>query len=262
MTPELPAESAAATKNEEFDAAATAPYVEPTWEDDETGATLILRALFALLATGFLAYAQWRAPENWIGPIGQNWGRWVWTSAVCNFVLPLGVVWLFFGQGLTHQSWLKKQKHNAWNYGWSFRAWKRHLVFALVGWLVFLPFLIYFSRQPEMRAAYATYLPPLQSAGDWLFLVGTLLIYMFCWEWFFRGFALFGMAQGLGFVAAIVLQAAIFGLAHMGKPPIEMWSAFAGGLVLGTLSWREKSFLPAFLIHALIHISWAILVLL
>ena len=236
-------------------------YEGPTWEDDETRATAILRALFTVLATGFLAYAKWRAPENWIGSIGENWGRWVWTSAVCNFLLPVLIVWMFFGQGLLHQTWLKNQKHNAWNYGWNFTAWKRHVKIALVCWLVFLPFLIYFSRQPEMRALYAEYLPPTQNLGDWLFLISTLVIYMFCWEWFFRGFALFGTAQGFGSIAAIALQAAIFGLAHRGKPEIEMWSAFAGGLVLGILAWREKSFFPAFLIHALVHVSWAILVL-
>lgn len=236
-------------------------YTGPTWEDDENRATLTLRALFTLLSTGFLALAQWRAPGSWSGEIGANWGRWVYTSVICNFVLPLGVVWLFFGQGLLRQSWLRDQKHNAWNYGWDFSKWKRHLGIALVCWGVFLPFLIYFSRQPEMRAAYALYLPPVQSPRDWAFLLSTLILYMFCWEWFFRGFALFGMAQGLGFVAAIAFQAAVFGLAHYNKPPIEMWSAFAGGLVLGTLSWREKSFLPAFLIHAFVHVSWAVLVL-
>ncbi len=236
-------------------------YELPTWEDDENRATGILRALFTLLATGFLAYAQWHAPGGWGGAIGQNWGKWVWTSAVCNFVLPLGIVWLFFGQGLTRQEWLKNQKHNAWNYGWNGSNWQRHLKIALLCWGVFLPFLIYFSRNPAMRAAYADYLPPVASPKDWAFLISTLVLYMFCWEWFFRGFALFGMAQGFGFVAAIGLQAAIFGLAHLGKPPIEMGSAFAGGLVLGTLAWHEKSFLPAFLIHAFVHVSWAILVL-
>ncbi|PQV62557.1 CAAX protease self-immunity [Abditibacterium utsteinense] len=261
MTPETPSEIAAATKNQAAYIVLEAPYIEPTWEDDETRSTLVLRALFTILSAGFLAYSQWRAPENWIGAIGQNWGRWVWTSALCNFILPLGIVWMFFGQGLTHQAWLKNQKHNAWNYGWNFKAWKRHLKIALACWLVFLPFLIYFSRQSEMRLAYATYLPPVTNARDWLFLISTLTLYMFCWEWFFRGFSLFGIAQGLGFIPAIALQAILFGFAHMGKPPVEMGSAFAGGLVLGTLAWREKSFFPAFLIHALIHVSWAVLVL-
>ncbi|HEX9995672.1 MAG TPA: CPBP family intramembrane glutamic endopeptidase [Abditibacterium sp.] len=238
----------------------TEPQVA-TWEDDETRATAVLRALFVLLAAGFLAYAQWKAPENWSGAIGQNWGRWVWTSAVCNLILPLGIVWMFFGQGLIHQEWLKDQKHNAWDFGSDFSKWKRHLKIALACWLAFLPFLIFFSRNAEMRAAYANYLPPVENVRDWAFLLSTLVLYMFCWEWFFRGFMLFGIAQGLGTIAAIALQAALFGLAHFGKPTPELWSAFAGGLVLGVLCWREKSFFPAFLIHALIHVSWAILVL-
>ncbi|MBW3636846.1 MAG: CPBP family intramembrane metalloprotease [Armatimonadetes bacterium] len=241
--------------------ATEAVYQEPTWEDDETRATGILRALFTIVATGFLAYAQWTAPASWSGAVGQNWGRWVWMSAVCNFALPLGIVWMFFGQVLSHQEWLKDQKHNAWNYGWNFKNWRYHLKISLLCWALFLPFLIYFSRQPEMRAAYATYLPTVGSPRDWAFLLSTLVLYMFCWEWFFRGFALFGIAQGLGIVAAIIIQAAIFGLSHYGKPDIEMWSAFAGGIVLGTLAWREKSFFPAFLIHALIHVTWAVLVL-
>lgn len=237
------------------------PYEYPTWEDDETRATAVLRAVFTLLAAGFLGYAQWNAPVNWPGTIGQNWGRWVWTSVVCNFALPLGIVWMFFGQGLIRQDWLKNQKHNAWDYGWNFKNWKRHAIIALGCWIVFLPFLIYFSAKPEMKAAYADYLPLTSSFRDWAFLIGTLIIYMFCWEWFFRGFLLFGSAQGFGVILAIILQAIGFGVAHSGKPTPEMWSAFAGGLVLGTLAWREKSFFPAFLIHALIHITWAVLVL-
>jgi membrane protease YdiL (CAAX protease family) len=72
---------------------------------------------------------------------------------------------------------------------------------------------------------------------------------------------LFGLAQGIGPWAAIVVQAIAFGFAHAGKPPIEMAGAFAGGAILGILCWREKSFVPAFLIHSFVHLTWAILVL-
>jgi membrane protease YdiL (CAAX protease family) len=237
------------------------PFEIPTWEDDETLATAVYRSLFVVVAAGFLAYAQWRAPMNWSGPIGQNWGRWVWTSGVCNFLLPLGIVWMFFGQGLTYQDWLKDQKHNAWSYGWNFSKIKRHGKIALACWLISLVILIPLSRNLEMRDAYAAYLPSATSLKEWAFLLSTLTFYMFCWEWFFRGFMLFGVAQGVGPIVAIALQAILFGLTHYGKPPVEMWSAFGGGLVLGTLAWREKSFVPAFLIHALIHLTWAVLVL-
>src|SRR5687767_5088922 len=69
-----------------------------SWEQDESTATLVLRALCTLLAGGFLMWAQQRAPIN----PGTEWSRWIWLSVVANFVLPLGMVWMFFGQGLRH----------------------------------------------------------------------------------------------------------------------------------------------------------------
>jgi membrane protease YdiL (CAAX protease family) len=234
--------------------------VEATWEDDETRATSILRSLFVLVSGGLLLWAQWRAPVDWTGPIAQNWSRWVLTSLVFNFVLPLGIVHLFFGQVLVYQDWLKEQKHNGWTYGWKWDNWKKHLLYALVMWGAMLPFLIYFSRQFAIRADYARYLPVTNTPFDWLFLIGSLVLYMLCWEWYFRGFGLFGLAQGFGPLVAITIQALAFGLAHAGKPPVEMVGAFAGGAILGALCWREKSFVPAFFTHTLIHVTWAILV--
>ena len=228
-----------------------------TWEDDETVATGFLRAVCVLTIGALLGWAQWKSPYV---PSGEHWLRWVATSFVFNFVLPLGMIWMFFGQGLAHQDWLKDQKHNAWDYGWKWDAWRKHAKIALFLWLVMLPFLIYFSRLPNVRASYDLILPPTATAPQWLTLISTLALYMFCWEWFFRGFGLFGMAQGWGPWVAIGVQALGFGLAHLGKPPAEMWSAFGGGLILGVLCWREKSFVPAFFTHALVHCSFAVLV--
>lgn len=267
-----------------------------TYEDDENRVTRLLRALFVLFAGGLLLWAQWRAPFE---PIGQFWNRWIWTSVVFNFVMPLGIVWLFFGQGLSYHGWLRDQRNNAWSYGFGWfqvpydlsedefpvakigrftfaktwhpafwnaerfgkRAWKRYALTAVILWAAMLPLLWFFSRDPSIRADYAAYLPPVSGVVDWLWLFATLVIYMWCWEWFFRGFALFGLAQGLGPWLAILIQAGAFGLTHIGKPPIEMASAFAGGAILGVLCWREKSFVPAFLTHSLIHLTWAVLVL-
>ena len=235
--------------------------VETTWEDDENANTLFLRSLFALVAGAFLLWAQWRAPAFWENSsVAANWGRWVASSVVSNFVLPLGIVWFFFAQSLRHHDWLKNQKHNAWNYGWNFQNWKFHLKIAGACVLVALPFLWFFSRDPALREAYVFLLPPKNSPRELVFLVSTLVLYMFCWEWFFRGFLLFGLAQGFGAVPAIGIQAILFGLSHFGKPPIEVAGAFAGGLILGALCWREKSFFPAFLIHAAIHVAWAVLI--
>jgi len=244
-----------------------APDVETatplTWEDDETPATLFLRALFALLAGSLLVWAQVHAPIN----PGLEWNRWVWLSVVANFLLPLGIVWMFFGQGLLHQEWMRDQRVNAWSYGWNFRAWRRHLKWSLAMFapmlIVMLVFGLGTTAGVEARVFYrSVYLPPVPDVRTFLWLAGSLVLYLFCWEWFFRGFLLFGMAQGFGPVMAAILQAIIFGLAHYGKPPAEMYSAFAGGLILGAVAWRERSFAPAFYTHALVHVAWLGLVLL
>lgn len=227
----------------------------PTWEEDENTVTLGLRSATTLVIGGLLAYAQWNSS---LVP-ATRWGQWVWTSVLCNFLLPLGVVWFFFAQSLSFQDWLRDQKHNAWNYGWNFKHWRRHVLMGGGMWLALLPFLIYFSRDPAVRLAAITYVPVRATPADWAFVLGTLVLYMFCWEWFFRGFLLFGLAQGFTWIPAVLLQAGIFGLSHIGKAPVEMYSSFAGGLLLGTLCWREKSFLPAFVAHSLIHVTWFIL---
>jgi membrane protease YdiL (CAAX protease family) len=257
--PQTPAESSAETPD------AIPHSSEPgaesgalSWEDDETRSTLVLRAAFTLLAGVYLLWTQQRVGIA----TGAQWGRWIWLSVICNFGLPLGIVWMFFGQGLTRLDWLKEQKHNAWNYGFDFRNWKRHLQIAGVLFALLLPFLIYFSRVPEIKTFYRSYFPLIESTPSLLALLLTIVVYMFCWEWFFRGFLLFGTAQGLGFIAAIVFQAALFGAAHIGKPPLEMYSSFVGGAILGMVCWREKSFVPAFYTHALVHVAWAILIFL
>lgn len=229
----------------------------PTWEDDETVATRLLRALAVLFAGGLLLWGQWHTPYS---PPGEHWGRWVLNALVSNFLLPLGVVWMFFGQGLRHQDWLKDQRNNAWDYGWKWSNWKRALLFSLGATLLLAPFMWFAAREPGVAEAYVRYLPPTPSLQAWLLLWGGLALYLFCWEWFFRGFLLFGMAQGLGAIPAILLQATFFGLAHWNKPPLEVASSFVGGLILGVWCWREKSFLPAFLTHLFVHALWVLFI--
>lgn len=236
--------------------------IGPTWEDDETTATFVLRALATLLCGAFLAWSQY------FGGIVSttNWGGWIQMSLVTNLLFPLGIIWLFFGQGIVHLDWLKDQRSNAWNYGWNFRDWRRHARWSLLFGVVMLIIMAIFRFLPQGSEAalyYKTnYLPPISGAGTVVMLFLTTILYMFCWEFFFRGFLLFGLAQGIGPVLAILLQTAIFGAAHYGKPMPEFYSSFAGGALLGYVCWKEKSFAPAFYTHAAVHVLWLFLVLL
>jgi membrane protease YdiL (CAAX protease family) len=71
---------------------------------------------------------------------------------------------------------------------------------------------------------------------------------LFGWEFFFRGFLLFGYARKFG-DDALWLHAAPFALAHVGKPEIETLTTIFGGFAFGWIAMRSKSFLYPFLIH-------------
>jgi len=80
--------------------------------------------------------------------------------------------------------------------------------------------------------------------------------YMFCWEFFFRGFLLFGLQRTrLGTGGAVIVQALLFMLlhwswqAHASKPSLEVLAALPGGLILGAFALRTRSFIYGYLIH-------------
>ena len=80
-------------------------------------------------------------------------------------------------------------------------------------------------------------------------------VYMLTWEFFFRGFMLFGLARTLGPVAAIVIQAFPFFLLHHQKPEPELISSWFGGLLMGWLCWRARCMWPSFLLHWPLYMS-------
>ena len=93
--------------------------------------------------------------------------------------------------------------------------------------------------------------------------------YMFCWEFFFRGFLLFGLQKSrLGSWGAVIVQALLFALLHWSyvpgaaKPPVEVLSALPGGLILGVLALRTRSFLYGFLAHWAISLTLDLILLL
>jgi membrane protease YdiL (CAAX protease family) len=60
---------------------------------------------------------------------------------------------------------------------------------------------------------------------------------------------LFVLEKRTGFLIANLIQAMAFAFMHLGKPEIEVYSSLIGGLIIGWLCYRSRSFLPAFIIH-------------
>jgi membrane protease YdiL (CAAX protease family) len=68
------------------------------------------------------------------------------------------------------------------------------------------------------------------------------------WEFFHRGFLLFGLRRRIGNLA-IFVAAVPFTLEHFAKPEIEAWGSFVAAIALGFLAVRARSFWYGALIH-------------
>jgi len=80
-------------------------------------------------------------------------------------------------------------------------------------------------------------------------------IYMFSWEFFLRGFLLFGLKDNIGPVKANIVQTLLFFISHWSKVPLEFYSTLATGMLFGYIALKSRSFWPIVLIHTVIYIS-------
>lgn len=81
------------------------------------------------------------------------------------------------------------------------------------------------------------------------------LFHMFSWEFFFRGFMLFGLAKKLDKQTSILIQTIPFALMHFRKPPLEAYGSIIAGIFLGIIAFRGNSFLPCAILHFLVAIT-------
>ncbi len=117
--------------------------------------------------------------------------------------------------------------------------------------LVVLPIAYISSAMPEIMAEYPM-ARVLFSRPDMIvwYELAYILIYYTVWEFYFRGFLLFGLERSFGGVNAILIQTISSALVHIGKPEGELMGAIVVGVVFGALALRTRSFWYGFIIHA------------
>lgn len=164
------------------------------------------------------------------------WGWWFSIQGVTGFVLPVLILTLGF-------------RRRPAEIGLGLGDWR------LAGLLaaLYLPLVVVgtwvLSAGSDFQAQYPHYAG---AASDWgVFLLYELLFlfYWIGWEYLWRGFVLFGTAPAFG-AGAIVVQMVPFALLHADKPAAEAYLSILGGLALGALVWRCRSFWIAVPIHA------------
>lgn len=128
------------------------------------------------------------------------------------------------------------------------KVWLRDVIFF---YLIFLVILFIAFKFTNLKNVYPLYRKATQGMGFFFFYQMIQLWYMIGWEFFFRGFMLFGLERSLGRMSVLV-QAIVFGLAHFRKPQLEAYGAVIAGVFLGLIALRARSFLPCIILHYLI----------
>jgi len=125
------------------------------------------------------------------------------------------------------------------------RIWTRYLaVYAAVT----IPVVVVASRVNAFRVYYPMYDAALVNHALVPVSIASFGVYFFAWEFFFRGFLLFGLEPRFG-AYAILMQTVPFVLAHLGKPEPEVYGATIAGLALGLMAYRGRCIWPCFFLH-------------
>jgi len=119
--------------------------------------------------------------------------------------------------------------------------------------LIGLPILYFASWSTSLQEYYR-----IEQFNPLIYLLETAVI-LFAWEFYFRGFLLFGLKEKLA-EKSILVQMVPFVLLHIGKPEIETLSTILTGIYFGYIVYRGNSYWPAFIIHLFINISLVLFV--
>ena len=122
-------------------------------------------------------------------------------------------------------------------------------------WLIAIPVLvvplIYISsKMPDVRSEYPLAKSLLTDQSHlMIYELGYVVFYYIAWEFFFRGFLLFGLKERFGAFSAILIQTISSCLVHIDKPEGEIIGSIFIGVLFGMIALRSRSIWWVFLLH-------------
>jgi len=140
------------------------------------------------------------------------------------------------------------------DYGLRIGDYKVGLYISLIFLLVMLPVVWIFSANPEFTTKYPHLLSTRNNWNEFLIYESAMILYMFSWEFIWRGFMLFGLKEKFGYYS-VLIQMIPFVILHNGKPAPETFGAIAGGIALGILALRTNSIYYCVITHMGIMLS-------
>ncbi|MFN7950585.1 MAG: CPBP family intramembrane glutamic endopeptidase [bacterium] len=139
--------------------------------------------------------------------------------------------------------------------GWSLRWTGRALLVLAAAATICLAMVVRAARAPAMRERY-----PEARVSRWSVSAHALdaigwIVYLYGYELLFRGALLFPLAHVLPLVAALAIHTAIYALAHLDKPLLEILGTLPMGFVFGWLALETQSILPGAALHVAIALT-------
>ncbi|HDQ45568.1 MAG TPA: CPBP family intramembrane metalloprotease [bacterium] len=116
------------------------------------------------------------------------------------------------------------------------------------------------SSMAEVQAEYPLAKSSMERPLQFFVMECLYLTFYFGWEFFFRGFILFGLERRFGALGAILIQTIPSAIVHIGKPAGESFGAILAGLLFGYLAVRTRSIYYPLLLHAILGIATDIFV--
>ena len=213
---------------------------------------LWLSVVSAVCLTVYHFHGRWSAAPDWFlnfsvsltGIRVERFHQAGWShllALVLLMAIPLLIAW--FAEGWKPQ-----------DLGLSIRGAGSEFALCFGLWVAMLPLVWLASGTPSFQRTY----PLLKAAETSAFLFGGYHAYYLlkwvAWEFFFRGFMLFGFKHDMG-SRAVLVSTLPFVIIHMNKPEAEMLGSIAAGLVLCWIALRSKSIWPGVMIHWLVAMS-------
>ncbi|MEP7323684.1 MAG: CPBP family intramembrane glutamic endopeptidase [Saprospiraceae bacterium] len=103
-------------------------------------------------------------------------------------------------------------------------------------------------KNPKIRNHRWTWTLVLLSSISWI-------IFLFAYEFFFRGFLLFPCIHELGITWAVIINVLVYSLIHIGRGAVMTIGAGLFSIALSLISYHTGSFFAAFIIHVILALS-------
>lgn len=127
--------------------------------------------------------------------------------------------------------------------------WRYGLKGVLAGFIVAGGATWFSSFDPEFLREYPHSMSFVASPAAFAGFSISILLFYGGWEFFLRGFVLFGLEKRTGAFNALMVQTLISTLLHIGKPSGELLGAAPAAFFMGWLTLRTRSILYALLFH-------------